>query len=487
MAKSTLAQTQSQTQAQTLSLSPLQVMVARLLELTTVEFEDKVRSEVMDNPALETVEPDNIVATEAENNSEYDGEMVNSADDYRSEDDIPDYNGWDYRSHGETAEDIPVSADISFGDILIEQLRELTLTDEEKVIGEYLIGSLEEDGLLHKPISEIEDELIVYYDIYTDKENIEHVLKMIQGFDPAGIGARSLQECLMIQLERTNEADENKKAVISIAESIIRKCYDEFTKKRWDLIPEKLGISEEKCREAIEEIVHLNPRPGASLAESLGQSRQQIVPDFIVDIHGDSIAIQLNNMYVPELRVSEDYQRMLDEQVSNGNAEQKAAALFLKQKIEAAKGFISAIKQREQTLMDTMHAIVATQREFILSGGDETTLHPMILEDIAKRTGYDISTISRVTNSKYVQLPWGIFPLKHFFSDGVATSDGGERSVRELHRCLQELIDNENKAAPLTDTELMEKLKEQGFVMARRTVAKYREQLHIPIARLRRE
>lgn len=487
MAKKSLTHTQTQNLTQTQTLSPQQVMVTRMLELTTVEFEDRVNSEVMDNPALEMVEPENNPYEGGEGGGEYGEGVVSSADDYRSEDDIPDYNGWEYRSRGEIAEEIPVSADTSFGDTLMVQLGELSLDEHQLVIGEYLIGSLEEDGLLHKSLSEIEDELTVYYSIFTDEEEIESVLRLIQGFDPAGIGARSLQESLLLQIERKiTEADEDASRY-SIAKEILQNCYDEFSRKRWDLLPERLGVSEEECKEAIEDITRLNPRPGAALAESLGQSRQQIVPDFNVEIQGDSVIVQLNNMYVPELRVSNDYQRMLDEQAGSGNAEQKAAAQFLKQKIESAKNFISAIKQREQTLMATMQGIVNIQKEFFLSGGDESLLKPMILEDVAKLAGYDISTISRVSSSKYVQLPWGIFSLKYFFNDGVASSDGGERSVRELHRTLQELIDNEDKSNPLTDTELMQKLNELGFNTARRTVAKYREQLHIPVARLRKE
>ncbi|MBQ7878662.1 MAG: RNA polymerase factor sigma-54 [Bacteroidaceae bacterium] len=481
MAKNSLIQTQGQTQIQTQSLSPQQVLVARLLELTNIELEDRVRSEVMDNPALETVEPE-VGSIEQVAASEHGDDMVNSADDYRVEDDVPDYNGWDYRPQGDYAEEIPVASGVSFGDTLMEQLGELSLDENEQIIGEYLIGSLDEDGLLHKPLSEIEDELIIYYGLDTDSRAIERVLKMIQTFDPAGIAARSLQESLLLQLERY---DGNNNP--SLPKRIITDYYDEFAKKHWDTLADKLGVSAEECREAIAEIVRLNPRPGASLAEGVGPERQQIIPDFIIDVQGEMISVALNNMYVPELRVSNDYINMLDEQVKSGSPEHKAAALFLKQKIESAKGFISAVRQREQTLLDTIRAIVGFQQAFLHSGGDEAQLKPMILEDIAKKTGYDISTVSRVSNSKYAQLPWGIFPLKYFFNDGVVTADGGEKSVRELYRSLKELVDAEDKSNPLTDTELMEKLQEQGYTMARRTVAKYREHLHIPVARLRKE
>ncbi|MBQ2787800.1 MAG: RNA polymerase factor sigma-54 [Bacteroidaceae bacterium] len=489
MAKNSLTQTQAQTQVQTMSLSPQQVMAARLLELTTIEFEDKVRSELMDNPALEAIEPEtsSIDGTIDGNDENFSSSPISSNDDYRNEDDIPDYNGWEYHASGELPEEIPLSADTSFGDILLEQLGELSLNNDERTIGEYLIGSLENDGLLHKPLSEIEDELTIYHDIHVDEKKITEILQMIQTFDPAGIGARSLQECLLLQIRREKEEASEQTSTLETAERILRQYYEEFRKKRWDILPEKSGINEEECRAAIEYITRLNPRPGAALAESLNQSRQQIIPDFTIDTQGDTLSIQLNNMYIPELRVSNEYRRMLDEQINSNDPKYKATALFLKQKIEGAKNFINAVKQREQTLTATMKAIANIQHDFLMNGGDESLLKPMILDDIAKSTGYDISTISRVSSSKYVQLPWGIYPLKYFFSDGVTTDDGNERSVRELHRCLRELVENEDKTTPLTDTELVEQLKEQGFTLARRTVAKYREQLHIPVARLRKE
>ena len=488
MSKNKYTQTQTQNQQLTQTLSPHQVMVARLLELTTMELEDKVRSELIDNPALEAEESDVAAsAVEITADADYDTYSVNSADDYRSADDVPDYNGWEYRARAEVVEDIPVSADTSFGETLLEQLSELSLDERQRTIGEYIIGSLEEDGLLHKPLTEIEDELTVYYGLFVDCDEIENVLKMIQGFEPAGIGARTLQECLLLQLEREEESAEQPSPTLALQQRILTECYDDFTKKRWTQLSDKLDVDEEECREALGEIARLNPRPGASLAESLSVSRQQIIPDFTVDIQDDIITLSLDSMYVPELRVSNEYQQMLDEQMQSGTAEHKMAAQFLKQKIDAAKGFINAVKQRQTTLYDTMSAIVDWQSDFLKSGGDEALMKPMILEDVANATGYDISTISRVSNSKYVQLPWGIFPLKYFFNDAVTMKDGEQRSVRELYRSLQELIDAEDKSNPLTDTELMEKLQQLGYTMARRTVAKYREQLHIPVARLRKE
>ncbi len=476
MAKSTFSQSQQQQQVQVQTLSPQQVLLARLLELTTVEVEDRVRGEVIDNPVLEVVENEPLAG---ENFADGDGNSVNSVDDYLTADDVPDYNGWDY--HDAAATDMPVGDIHSFGDTLLEQLSELRLTPRQHAIGEYLIGSLDDDGLLHKPLSEIEYELMLYASVTSSQQELESVLRMIQGFEPAGIAARSLQECLLLQLERNSERD------CSLHCRIVNECYDEFTKKHWSAIPTKLQADEQECRDAIADIVRLNPRPGAALAESVGIPHQQIVPDFNIDITDDEITVSLNNYYVPTLRVNSDYEAMLAAQSQSDNAEQRASAQFLKQKIESAKGFINAVRQREETLLRTMTAIVDIQRAFLLSGGDEAMLTPMILEDVAAKVGFDISTISRVSNSKYVQLPWGVYPLKYFFSDGVATADGGECSVRELYCALQELVDAEDKQSPLTDAELTEKLQAQGFSLARRTVAKYREALHIPVARLRKE
>ena len=480
MANKGSQQKMSQSQAQIQTLSPQQVLLVRLLELNAVEIEERVHSEIMENPAIESVQPEE--SSNFEDTDEENAIDATSANDYRAEDDIPDYYGWDYRNSGTAAAEIPASADVSFGEKLMEQLGEMSLDDAQMQMGEYLIGSLEEDGLLYKPLDEIADELNIYNGISVTETALEEVLKIIQTFDPAGIGARSLQECLLLQIERDKESDSKE-----LQHLIISNCYDEFSRRRWDLIPEKIMRSEEECKAAITEIVKLNPRPGAALTETLGLSRQQIVPDFTIETNDDFITISSNSGVLPELRVSNEYCNMLDEQAKNSTSDGKAAVLFLKQKIDAAKNFISAVKQREQTLSRTIEAIVDFQKEFLLSGGDESLLKPMILEDIATKSGYDISTVSRVSNNRYVQLPWGIFPLKYFFSDGVATNDGGEKSVRELYKCLQELIDNEDKKNPLTDSDLMDKLKEQGFTMARRTVAKYREHLHIPVARLRKK
>ena len=312
----------------------------------------------------------------------------------------------------------------------------------------------------------------------------------MQDFDPAGIGARSLQECLLIQIRRKKEEEKTPSPILNLEERIIRECYEEFTRKHWEKIIKKLDIDEETFREAITEITKLNPRPGASLGEAIGRNLQQIVPDFMVETYDDgTINVSLNNRNVPELRMSRDFTEMVEEHTknrANQSKESKEAMMFLKQKMDAAQGFIDAVKQRQNTLMTTMQAIIDLQRPFFLEG-DESLLKPMILKDVAERTGLDISTISRVSNSKYVQTNYGIYPLKYFFSESMQTDSGEEISTREVKKIMKEHIDGEDKRKPLTDEELASILKEKGYIIARRTIAKYREQLDIPVARLRKE
>ena len=475
MAGNSFTQTQKHEQTLTQTLSPQQLLTVQLLELTTMEIEDRVRSEVMDNPALEVVENDD---QPDENGAQPDSVSDISSDsdeDYSGNGEIPVFGGYSHNA------DYALGESVSFGDTLLEQLGELRLTTQEMTIGEYLIGSLDEDGLLRKDISEIEDELLIYGNVMTDKEQILAVLELIQGFEPAGIAARSLQESLLLQLDRAGSGKD-----VALQKRIVTEFYDDFAGKRWEQLADKLGVGKEECRNAIADIVRLNPRPGASLSENIGFSRQQIIPDFVLDVVDDNVYVSLNNIHVPELRVCDEYVQMLDEQLAGGSQEQKAAAMFLKQKIDAAKGFISAVQQRENTMLATMRAIVEKQKAFFVNGGDEAYLKPMILEDIAKITGFDISTISRVSNSKYVQTPWSVSSLKYFFSDGVVKDDGTEQSVYELFAVIKELVDSEDKSSPFTDQDLQEKLVERGYSVARRTVAKYREQLHIPVARLRK-
>lgn len=486
---SRLEQTQAQQQIQT--LSPQQILAVKLLELPTVELEERIHAELLDNPALEEGKESSVEAEEQD--SYLDGDAERDSDssedlslgDYRTEDDIPDYKLQENnRSKGETAEEIPFSDSISFYETLKEQLDMQHLTPEERQLGEYLIGSLDDDGMLRKSTEALLDELAIYQGVYTTAEELEHVLSIIQDFDPAGIGARDLQECLLLQIKRKENTP-----LKQVELDIISKCCDEFTKKNKERIMQKLGISEETYQAAVAELTKLNPRPGSSLGEVIGKNMQQIIPDFIVDTEEDgTISLSLNNRNVPELRLSREFSEMLDEHTrnkANQSKESKDAMMFLKQKVDAAQGFINAVKQRQQTLLSTMQAIIDLQRPFFQEG-DESLLRPMILKDVAERAQLDISTVSRVSNSKYVQTNFGIYSLKFFFSDGYTTESGEELSVREIKRILKECVDQEDKQKPYTDDELADILKEKGYPIARRTVAKYRQQLNIPVARLRR-
>ena len=485
-------QVQSQQQLQT--LSPLQILVVKLLELPTVELEDKVKSELLDNPALEEGKeetPENLA--DELSNSEDDGDTsYNALDDYRNDDDIPDYRLQEhYNSRNERMEEIPFSDTTSFYETLKDQLGEHDLDEHQRQLADYLIGSLDDDGLLRKPLDAIADELLIYMGVDATVQELEYVLQVIQQFDPAGIGARDLQECLLIQIRRKAQTPEGKQdSLLPLEEKIISSFYKEFTTKHWDKICQQLGVSEEQCQQAIKEITHLNPRPGASMGEAIGKNLQQITPDFIVDIDDEgNVSFSLNNPNLPELRLNPDFNRQLKEQTENSTKqtrEQKEAVLFLKQKIDAAQGFIDAIRQRQITMTNVMKAIIELQHPFFQEG-DEALLKPMILKDVAERAKLDISTVSRVCNSKYVQTPYGIFPLRYFFTEGFIKQDGEEMSSREVKKVLKEMIDKEDKRHPLTDDELTRMMEEKGYPMARRTVAKYRMQLNIPVARLRRE
>lgn len=484
-------QIQSQTQQQLQTLSPQQILVVRLLELPALELEDRVHAELLENPALEEGrEQSEGEDTFDQNQVDENGDRLEQGDlslgDYRTEDDIPDYKLRDvnYSSKEEQAEDIPFSDAVSFYEILKEQLGERALTERQHQLADYLIGSLDDDGLLRKSLDSIADDLAIYMGMETSEKELEDILGIIQDFDPAGIGARNLQECLLLQIKR-KENDPLK----LVEQAIIERCYEEFTRKHWDKIKQRLNLSDQQFKDAVTELTRLNPRPGSSLGETMGRNMQQIVPDFLVETNDDgSISLTLNNRNVPELRLSRSFTEMLEEHTknkANQSKESRNAMMFLKQKVDAAQGFIDAVKQRQNTLMTTMQAIIDLQRPFFLEG-DESLLRPMILKDVAERTGLDISTISRVSNSKYVQTNYGIYSLKFFFSDGYTTEDGEELSVREIRKILKECIDKEDKSAPLTDDELTGILKEKGYPIARRTVAKYRQQLNIPVARLRK-
>lgn len=481
-------QIQTQAQQLTQTLSPHQILVVKLLELPTMELEERVRAEILDNPALEEgkdpSEQDHDIDTDLNEDNLYSNEDL-SLGDYRTEDDIPDYKLQEHnRSKGEVAEEIPFSDSVSFYEMLLEQLRMQHLTEEEEVMAEYLIGSLDDDGLLRKGMQTLIDELMLYRGIYSNEAEVERILSIIQEFDPAGIGARSLQECLLLQLKRKPDSPLKK-----IEVEIIEKYCDDFTRKNKEKIVQRLNISEETYDEAINELTKLNPRPGSSLGDIVGKNFQQIIPDFLVEAEEDgSINLTLNNGNVPELHLSREFNELLEEHTTNKKNQSKEsndAFLFLKQKVDAAQGFINAIKQRQQTLLTTMQVIIDLQRPFFQEG-DETLLKPMILKDVAEKAKLDVSTISRVSNSKYVQTNYGIYPLRFFFSDGYTTEEGEELSIREIKQLLKECVEHENKENPYNDDELADILREKGYPIARRTVAKYRQQLNIPTARLRR-
>ena len=483
-------QIQTQAQQLTQTLSPQQILVVKLLELPTMELEERVRAEILDNPALEEGKDisDQDHSEEFEDNFNEDNSYINediSLGDYRTEDDIPDYKLQEHnRSRGEVAEEIPFSDSVSFYEMLLEQLQMQRLTEEEKIMAEYLIGSLDDDGLLRKGTQTLIDELAIYRGIYTNEKEIDRILSIIQDFDPAGIGARSLQECLLLQLKRKPETPIKKVEV-----EIIEKYCDDFTRKNKEKIMLRMNLTEEEYDEAINELAKLNPRPGSSLGDIVGKNFQQIIPDFLVDSdETGNITFTLNNGNVPELHLSREFNELLEEHTTNKENQSKDsrdAFLFLKQKVDAAQNFINAIKQRHQTLLTTMQVIIDLQRPFFLEG-DETLLKPMILKDVAEKAKLDVSTVSRVSNSKYVQTNFGIFPLRFFFSDGYTTEEGEELSVREIKQLLKECTEHENKENPYNDDELADILREKGYPIARRTVAKYRQQLNIPTARLRR-
>ena len=474
------------------TISAQQILASKLLELPAVELEERVRAELLDNPALEEGKEKNEEHDEdADLNKDEEGNPVTesaeemSLGDYRTEDDIPDYRLRDNnRTSSAAPEDIPFSDNVSFYETLKEQLDMHNLSDEEKQIGEYIIGSLDDDGLLRKSLETIGDELAIYQGIYADKETLEGVLSVIQQLDPAGIGARTLQECLLLQIDRREDSP-----LKQVERDIIEKCIEEFTKKNKEKILQRLSITEDVYAKALTELTKLNPRPGSSMGEVIGKGMQQIIPDFIVETgDGGEVTFTLCNYNVPELRLSREFTDMLSERTKGRSAqsrESREAALFLKQKIDAAQGFINALRQRQRTLTVTMQAIIKLQLPFFQEG-DEALLRPMNLKDVASLTKLDISTVSRVTGSKYVQTDYGIYPLKYFFSDGFTTESGEELSVREIKRILRECIEGEDKTSPLTDDELAEALKSKGFPIARRTVAKYRMGLGIPVARMRR-
>lgn len=471
-------------------LSPQQIQMIKLLEVPTIQIEQRIKKELEENPALEEgseEEEQSSAEQEEEQFEEEDRDQEEfTFDDYLDEDDIPDYRlqTKNYSKDDEKRMDIPFSSGSSFHENLYSQLGLRDLSEVQKILGEYIIGNLDEDGYLRRELPNIVDDLAFLQNITTTEEELEEVLGIIQDLEPAGVGARTLQECLVLQIEKK----ELSAPSVMLAAKILNNYFEEFSKRHYDKIISRLEITESDLKEAIDEILKLSPKPGGAYSDPYSKTAQQIIPDFILEIGETGFDLHLNSRNLPELRLSRAYNEML--QSYSRNKEQKKdmkdAVLFVKQKIDSARWFIDAIKQRQNTLLLTMNAILEYQEEYFIEG-DETKLKPMILKDVAEMTGLDISTVSRVANSKYIQTHFGIFPLKFFFSEGLQTDSGEEVSTREIKRILQDCIDNEEKRRPLTDERLTEILQEKGYQIARRTVAKYREQLNIPVARLRKE
>ncbi len=467
-------------------LSPQQIQVIKLLEIPTMQLEQRIKKELEENPVLE-VESDSPAQDDSDygdndNNTDADNEEF-SMEDYYEDEEIPTYklNTNNY-SKDEKYVDVPFSVGTSFNEFMSEQLNLSDLSDDERQLAEYILGNIDDDGYLRRDLMSISDDLAFNMNMDVSEEELEKILKVIQDFDPPGVGARDLRESLMLQLERKEGPE------YDLAKVIVRDFFDEFTKKHYDKIRTKLDISEEELKNGINQVLKMNPKPGSAYSNPLNKSNQHIVPDFLLENVDGELSLSLNQRNVPELKINDTYQEMLRTMSENQKAKKndKEAMLFVKQKIDSAKWFIDAIQQRQTTLLLTMSEIISFQREFFQEG-DEGKLKPMILKDIAERTNLDISTISRVSNSKYIQTHFGIYPLKYFFSEGMQKDDGEEVSTREIKKILKECIENEDKHKPLTDEKLAAILKEKSYNIARRTVAKYREQLDIPVARLRKE
>ena len=481
-----MALKQQQQLKQQQKLSPLQMQVIRLTELPVLEFEDKIKQELEENPALEEGEEfsdtDNFEDQQQEDSISQEDLALG---DYINDEEIPDYY-LPNQSNKDSVTDIPFNGGISFQESLLKQLHELSFKDEnlEKEIAKYIIGSLDENGYLERTLQSISDDFLFQQGIDVSISHLEEVLTIVQTLEPPGVGARNLQECLLLQLERKPQSENTDLAII-----IIKDFFEEFSKKHYDKIIKAFSISEEKLKEVMHEIISLNPKPGSNWSEQSSTNINTVVPDFIVESYNGEVLMYLNNRNVPPLKVSREYTELLKGYVGNkkgASNETKEAVQFVKQKLDAAKWFIDAVRQRQETMERTMQAIIQLQYDFFLSEED-VDLRPMILKDVADITGYDISTISRVTNSKFVQTNIKIYSLKYFFTESTQTDSGEEISTREVKRILQECVDNENKTKPLTDDRLAELLQEKGYIIARRTIAKYREQLNIPVARLRKE
>lgn len=475
-------------------LSPQQIQLMKLIQLPTQAFEQRLQEELVENPALEeTSKEDNYEADDYEVNTndddydDYDNDHIDAQDinidEYLSNDETPDYK---YQTNNYSDDDddksLPFAAPVSFHQDLINQLNTFILSDDERDIAEFLVGSIDDMGYIRRTTQDIVDDMAFTQGIYTDEATVERILHLVQDLEPAGVGARDLQECLLLQLKHKTPSDS-----INLAIQVIEQQFDAFSKKHYDKLLQKFDVSQQQLRKAIDEIEKLNPKPGGSF-DGNQKMVEHIVPDFTIRIVDGELELLLNGRNAPELHVSKDYQEMLQsyKDTSEKSSSQKDAVQFIKQKLDSAKWFIDAIKQRQETLYVTMNAIMFYQQEYFLEG-EETKLRPMILKDIADMVGLDISTVSRVANSKYVDTPYGTKLIKEFFSESMTNDQGEEVSTIEIKNILQQVISEEDKKKPLPDDQLAEILKERGYPIARRTIAKYREQLDIPVARLRKK
>jgi len=481
-------------------LSPQQIQLMKLLQVPTANLEERIKEELEENPALELSEEDHDDQFDKELKDEFDNpenddyEVDGSTDEYDNIDlseyvgdedgDIAEYKMKD-DNYPEIDENkvVPYKIETSFHEHLLEQLGMLKLDDSQQKISEHIVGSIDDDGYLRRETAAIVDDLAFRQNIGTNEHQVSAIINLIQQFDPPGVGARNLQECLLLQLQRQKV----ERREVEMAIDVLTHYFDEFTKKHYDKIQRGLNLSDEELKEVINQIIKLNPKPGGNHSD-INKAESYVIPDFFIYNNGGKLELTLNSKNAPDLRISEGYRDMLRDYDKGAKKDkrQKEAVLFIKQKIDAAKWFIDAIKQRQHTLSSVMGTIMDYQHEFFLTG-DETVLRPMILKDIAERTMLDISTVSRVANSKFVQTEFGTYRLKFFFSESLSTDSGEEVSTREVKKILSNLIEGESKKKPLSDEKLTELLQEKGYNIARRTVAKYREQLNIPVARLRKE
>ena len=455
-------------------LSPLQIQTIKLIELPIQELEQRIRKEMEENPVLDEDLPSEKEEDEAPREV--------SLSEYKDDDPIPGYRlRADNYSKDERPQYSTFSVKESFTQSLQEQLGYRSLSEHQFAVASFIIGSLDDDGYLRRSIDSLVDDLSFRANIETDEDEVLAMLKIVQEFEPSGVGARDLRECLLLQIRNLKRSPEVDNAV-----KILTNYFNEFTNKHFQKIMNRMGLTEEELKAAMSKILKLNPSPGGQIDDSYTDQAQQIVPDFLLEYTDGELRLSMPRFSVPELRVNKKYAELLMEASASSEREKKEAAAFVKKKLDSAKWFVEAIKQRHNTLSSTMQAIVDYQKEYFVDG-DETNLKPMVLKDIAEKTGFDISTISRVVNSKYIETHFGLYSLKYFFSEGLENQEGEEVSTRELKKALLECVDNENKRKPLTDDELVEHMTVKGYKVARRTIAKYRDQLGIPKARLRKE